>query len=248
MSKKAARRPPWEYPHDFADDPAGTQDHKLLESFDGGGASLTEDDLHRMTHAYFQRHVDHVTAWLAANSDAPREQRDSAFAYRVAMERNARTAGGAIQDEYVPLDLQRLYTETKNPLFVWQAISWALQSAKLGNGTDRAASIELPVWCIPMLRQIAAQLVVLGQPGTPRATTANVVKIIGLTSRGSSAFKDRDRRMRDLHKATYVAELVDAGLPVGRARKVGFAKIHNERSRRRASKRVTPPGTPGDKS
>lgn len=246
VQKRDGRKPhPWEYPHSFDDDPEAKAERRELDHERGSPSGGSSGTLERAVTAYWQRHGDHADAWLRANPEADQRQRDRAFAYRVAAARNARTAGGLKPSPLIRPDLERLFRETGNPLYVWQAVAWEASVPEMpGCSGGSAGPATVPGWCARELVALARRLTILGHPGTPAGTDANVKRALGLTSQGFNAYGERDRRRRDQERADFVAELVAAGLPEQRARAVAHPHITDPRALRRAGKRVAPRAKP----
>ena len=165
--KGTRKREPWEYPHSFDDDPEAEADRRELD----GKTAGPEGTLERAVSAYWRRHADHAEAWLQANPKAEQKQRDRAFAYRVATARNARTAGGIRPSPAVRSDLERLFRETGNPLYVWQALAWETTRPEPSkeSGSDPGPA-TIPSWCAQELVALARRLTTLGYPGMPAGT------------------------------------------------------------------------------
>lgn len=239
--KKDVRKPePWEYPYSFDDDPGAEADRRTLN----GKAAAPEGSLERAVSAYWQRHADHAEVWLQANPNADRKERDHALAYRVAAARNARTAGG-LRSPPVHHDLERLFSETGNPLYFWQALATETTRPEPSQGPgSRLGSATIPGWCAQELTALARRLTALGRAGMPAVTEANIKAALGLTSQGFNAYAEREHQTRDGMKADFAAELVAAGMPPQRARSVAFPSIADARSLRRAAKRSKPRAKP----
>jgi hypothetical protein len=238
MTKKPTAREPWDYPYEYADDPAAAEDHLLAKRFDEGDYSVSVTTLNAGLAGYHWRRAHHASAWLAANAKTDRKNRDDALAYRVRAEISAKW----FEDDTPPAeppDLKALFIETHNRLYFWQALWWAL--SKPGK-VDESGSVtlQIPDWCLIPLKSLAGRLLHLGRPGAPRATAANVQKALKLISQGSNAYIHRERRRQTQSAVDLAVALQAAGLTPQRARKVVFPNVNNDRALRRASKRATP--------
>jgi hypothetical protein len=234
------RRQPWEYPYDYAEDPAGEADRREFAEAERGHEAISV----RSVSAHWQRRADHAKAWLEANPEAPQDERDKAYACQVSSLRNAATAGG-MKAEPAALDLERLHEATENPLYMWAAVFRVLYDAPHDRGPERAPAtggeagpVTIPAWCVAPLRAAVARLLGLGLAGLPPATSENVARALGLISQGYNAYKMRERETRERGLAGFLAELEAAGLPPQRARKVAFPQLSDADALRRAARRV----------
>jgi hypothetical protein len=246
-AKYTARSPePWEYPHDFTDDPAGVEERRAMDAADTeyGNPEPTSE---RAISAYWQRHADYAEAWLQANANAPAKQRDRAFAYRIVATRHAQTAGG-MKSTYVRPNLELLFQQNPNPLYMWQAIACALSDVRGTRDPALQGPVEIPYWCAQLLRATATRLLHLGRRGAPAATPVNVQKALRLFSQGYSAYVEREKQELDRKRGDFVAELVAAGMSPQRARAVVLPHIGDARALRRAGKRIVPQGKPTSRS
>lgn len=229
---------PWMYPYEFSEEPEYQSYLRDLDEAKSGHQQIGE----QAVSSYWQRRADYAEGWLSKNSDAPQEDRDRAFAEKVWCSDNAKTAGG-IKSKIEPLDLEQLYRQTRNPLFMWAGICAAL------NGWDsrRASPSDpypepppIPAWCVAPLRSAANALVALGQPGHPEATNPNIASALKLISQGRNAYKERPRVMERRRLVEAAAKLQNAGLTPQRARRVVFPSISDGRSLRRAARKAAP--------
>ena len=93
------------------------------------------------------------------------------------------------------------YKETKNPLFVWSALSRL-----------HTVSEEIPAWIITYLGECAAKIEDISKASPERVDTA-VSKSLGFTSPGrGTAFSEFERARRDLELARKVHQIVLGGL------------------------------------
>jgi len=232
----AAKRKPWEYPHDYSDDPAADADRRELVDAEHGHDELTE----RSVRAYWQRRADYARAWLESNPSASPEERAHATLELAASELNAKAAGGMNRPFELP-DMEQLYRATDNPLYVWAAISHALhgvgqQPESVNCGSAGAAAI--PAWCVEPLRRAAASIVSLGLPGMAPPTSGNVATALGLVSQGYNAYRLRDRETLERDRTRLLDELQRRDLLPQHARQAVFPRIGDIRARRRAAKRA----------
>jgi len=232
-------REPWEYPYDFEDDPTVAESRReLVEStgdFDAG--------LDCIVRAYWQRYADHVAAWLSSNLKQPAETRDCAEAYRIVACRHAKEARAWNYSSVPSDDLEELYAATGNSLYAWQAIAQTLNGEKKTGGSLFGPS-ELPYWCAQVVARVAHELTILGTGRQSDPTPENILKILRLSSQGSSAYKQRDAHRRKQAAADLIAELIAAGMPRQRAHTVAFPFIGDPRTKRRYAKRLAPRGRP----
>jgi hypothetical protein len=187
--------------------------------------------------AYHRRRALHASDWLTANIAAPREERDRATTYQVAAEESAKFVENSALPPQLP-DLEALFIKTRNRLYFWQAIAWALRNPQKANKA-RTSAAQIPDWCLEPLKAVATRLVSLGMPGTPRGSAANVQKALGLISKGANAYGARARQNQRQHAVAFAAKLEAAGLTPQRARKVVFPRITDAGSLRRAVRRAT---------
>lgn len=233
-----SNRDPWMYPFEFFDDPEAQNDIRKLDRVNSNRQEVSE----RAVSAYWQRRADYARAWISRNPNASQEDHDRAFAQQVWCSGNAETAGG-MRSKFEPIDLEQLHRETKNPLFMWAAISAALNGWKSRRASPSDPYPEpppIPAWCVAPLRSAANALVVLGQPGCQEVTSQNVANALKLLSKGRNAYKDRSRVMERRRQVEAAAKLQDAGLTPQRARRVVFPNISDDRALRRAAKKATP--------
>ena len=93
-----------------------------------------------------------------------------------------------------------LYGETKNPLFVWSALSRL-----------HTVSEEIPAWIITYLGECAAKIEDISK-ASPEKVDKAVSKSLGFTSPGrGTAFSEFERARRDLELARKVHQLVLEG-------------------------------------
>jgi hypothetical protein len=227
---------PWVYPYKLDDDPALAEERRQRDE----GTEDPDIVFDRMETAYFQHCADHASAWLAANATAPEETRDRAFAHVVVNTRLANRSEDRVLPRPSAKELDETYQETRNPLYAFEQIAYALNDSTPSKELFGPINVELTYLSAQMLYNLVNELLLLGQPGYPPATPRNVLKALALFSPGTSAYARRKRRWRDQFGAALEAELVAAGMTARRARAVGFPHITDPRSLRRVSKRVAP--------
>ena len=79
------------------------------------------------------------------------------------------------------IDLETLYRETSNPLFVWAA---------LGSYKLCPDGAPLPAWIMGYLRETAMALELMADADQPGAAVKKVNAVLGLTGKGKNAFAD----------------------------------------------------------
>lgn len=86
--------------------------------------------------------------------------------------------------------MQHLYEQTKNPLYVWEAIAVGLY-----------AEPNIPEWCIPYLHKASLKLTTLGKSKI-KIKHAQVLEALSLSSQGKrGAFAALQNDRRDMAEA-----------------------------------------------
>ena len=241
-SKERLAERPWVYPYNYSSDPAAEADRREVEQGEGD----VEDAISRAASAFWNRCVGHADDWLQKNSAVAEKVRDLARAYKVTVARNARNCAEKWKN-VLPIDsLEELYKETNNPLYVWQAVSKAFHDSnmKKSGGIEaflkQEEAFSIPDWCAREIGRVAGTLSCLGLGTDGRVTTEEIAKALRLTSRGSSAYRMREKRREDQNKADYIRELIASGMTPQRARAVVYPQIADARALRRAGRKVPP--------
>lgn len=204
------RRRPWEGP-EWKDDPEAAADRAAAES-----GPMTEGEMQAMAARHWRRRADQAAGWHGANPSADTEERERAFSHRVGAEGTAAwfEAGRPQSPEDGQAEtlekMRALYAETANPYFMWRAVSIALHSERP----------EVPEWCLAPFRASVNMIAILGKPGMPEATPANIAKHLGLSRQGYSAHAMAERQERAWEEAQRAERLHEEGMTLERARVV----------------------------
>ena len=241
-SKKSPAEGPWVYPYDYSSDPAAEADRREVEQGEGD----IKDAISRATSAFWKRRAEYADKWLQKNPAALREWRDFAHACKVTSIRYSKKCTDKRKNISTSDNNEALYEETRNPLYVWQAISQAFSDSNMKKSGGLEAFLKqeeafsIPGWCAREVGRVAGMLSSLGIGSDGYVTTNEIIRALRLTSRGSNAYRMREKRRDHQNKADYTRELIDSGLPPQRARAVAYPQIGDARALRRASHKVPP--------
>jgi len=222
---------PWVYPYTYEADPAAADDRNELET----GTDDPEPILERMSGSYWQHHADCAAEWLKDHPDASEQLRDKAERHRAAAKRNVRNVGRPPRPRLEVLEQE--FRETGNLLYALEAAFAIFNGLIPSKNADLFAPTEVPFWIVQALAPIFMRLHHLGLPGHPKPTKANMIKALGLTSQGYSAYTARARRLRDQAGARLAEELQQDKQTKIVARRIAFPNIDDPGQRRRAAKR-----------